>query len=221
MQYLKSKIISKDETSSTKLDDEKESSKTNHHDDESSEEESENEETEPTTSQKHDSKPIQTIWTLKMRGLPFKIKDKHIIEFFSPIKVVNIRLVKNKKGQPSGIAFIDFKCKEDLEKALKRDKDYLEGRYIELFKDESKAWQQKEREKEEEKPWVKKLKESKNEGEEDESIGEVSMIIICRKYSNFIKEVLIVGRVCKLDIKKCSIIGRSSTMFNSNFFRLF
>ena len=176
MDYLKSKIVSKDKDdknidNSGKDDD---NSANEHDDDESSVDESESEETQPTNIAQHDSKPAPILWTVKMRGLPFKVKDKHISEFFSPMKCVDIRLVKNKKGQPSGRAFVDFECKEDQEKALKRNKDYLEGRYIELFRDDSKMFGQKQSEQQEEKPWVKKLKESRNE-EEDESIGEVSI----------------------------------------------
>lgn len=110
----------------------------------------------------------ESLFTAKMRGLPFKSKEKDIFEFFDPLNVVSIRLPLNQKGKPSGFAYVDFSCEKDLKEALKRDKDYMKGRYIELFRDSHN--ERALHEEASERPWMKKQME---EEDEQESIAEV------------------------------------------------
>ncbi|XP_032220437.2 probable RNA-binding protein 19 isoform X2 [Nematostella vectensis] len=131
---------------------------------------------EPQETPQPDKPKPTTPWTCKMRGLPFKAKEKHILEFFSPLKPVAIRFVMNKKGQPSGCAFVDFSSKSDLEKALKRNKDYLQGRYIELFKDTNRDFDNN-KQGDGEKSWMRKLQE-KGDDEEEEPIGESGRLFL-------------------------------------------
>ena len=115
------------------------------------------------------SKESIKFGTIKMRGLPFKVKEKHIKDFFAPLRLLDIRMIENKEGKPTGCAFVDFGSENDIKEALKRDRDCIQGRYIELFRDKEKHSSQivvKE------KPWMKKL--AGKEGEEEfESIAEV------------------------------------------------
>ena len=60
----------------------------------------------------------------------------------------------------------------DIKEALKRDKDCIEGRQIELFRD---IQEKKPKEIKKEKPWMKKLVGQEGT-EEFESIAEVSII---------------------------------------------
>ena len=121
------------------------------------------------------SKESIKFGTIKMRGLPFKVKEKHIKDFFAPLRLLDIRMIENKEGKPTGCAFVDFGSENDIKEALKRDRDCIQGRYIELFRDKEKHSSQivvKE------KPWMKKL--AGKEGEEEyESIAEVC---ICNLY---------------------------------------
>lgn len=124
------------------------------------------------------SKESIKFGTIKMRGLPFKVKEKHIKDFFAPLRLLDIRMIENKEGKPTGCTFVDFGSENDIKEALKRDRDCIQGRYIELFRDKEKHSSQivvKE------KPWMKKL--AGKEGEEEfESIAEVRRII-CILYS--------------------------------------
>ena len=124
------------------------------------------------------SKESIKFGTIKMRGLPFKVKEKHIKDFFAPLRLLDIRMIENKEGKPTGCAFVDFGSENDMKEALKRDRDCIQGRYIELFRDKEKHSSQivvKE------KPWMKKL--AGKEGEEEfESIAEVCRIT-CILYS--------------------------------------
>ena len=118
------------------------------------------------------SKESIKFGTIKMRGLPFKVKEKHIKDFFAPLRLLDIRMIENKEGKPTGCAFVDFGSENDIKEALKRDRDCIQGRYIELFKDKEKHSSQVVVK---EKPWMKKL--AGKEGEEEfESIAEVCRI---------------------------------------------
>lgn len=115
-------------------------------------------------------KESSVFGTIKMRGLPFKAKEQHIKDFFAPLRIVDIRIIKNAKGKPAGCAFVDFGNEKDIKEALKRDRDCIEGRYIELFRD--KGEQSLNQEIDKDKPWMKKLAAQGGE-EEFESIAEV------------------------------------------------
>ena len=75
-------------------------------------------------------------FTVKMLGLPFSVQPVDIHEFFHPLHVRDIRWTKDSKGRPSGRAYVDFDSEKDLKDALRRNRDYIKDRYIELFRDE-------------------------------------------------------------------------------------
>ena len=138
--------------------------------DDSEEEEEEEEGNDDTNARKNKSKASAACGTIKMRGLPFKVKERHIKDFFAPLRILDIRMIKNNKGKPTGCAFVDFASENDITEALKRDRDCIEGRYIELFRDKEQQSNQKTAK---EKPWMKKLA-GQGDNEEFESIAEVS-----------------------------------------------
>ena len=77
-----------------------------------------------------------TPHTIKMLGLPFRAKEDDIKTFFHPLQVAAIRFTQDPLGRPSGRAYVDFHSEEDVAKALKRNKDCIFHRYIELFRDD-------------------------------------------------------------------------------------
>lgn len=115
-------------------------------------------------------KESDVFGTIKMRGLPFKAKEQHIKDFFAPLTILDIRMLKNNQKKPTGCAFVDFSSDRDIKEALKRDRDCIEGRYIELFRD--KGEQSFNQETNNEKPWMKKLA-AQGDDKEFESIAEV------------------------------------------------
>ncbi|CAM4539599.1 hypothetical protein PO909_025715 [Leuciscus waleckii] len=72
---------------------------------------------------------------VRLRGLPFSCTEKDIIQFFSGLDIVEdgVTIVLNRKGRNSGDAFVQFVTKEMAEKALKRDRDVIGNRYVEIF----------------------------------------------------------------------------------------
>ncbi|XP_028673471.1 epithelial splicing regulatory protein 1 isoform X1 [Erpetoichthys calabaricus] len=83
------------------------------------------------------SKENQII--IRMRGLPFTATAEEVLAFFGPSCPVTggkegILFVKYPDGRPTGDAFVLFSCEEYSQNALKKHKDILGKRYIELFK---------------------------------------------------------------------------------------
>ncbi|KAG6457014.1 heterogeneous nuclear ribonucleoprotein H2 [Manduca sexta] len=68
-----------------------------------------------------------------MRGLPFKASPQDIAYFFKPIRPANINILYDNSGRPSGEADVEFECHEDAMRAMRRDKNNMDHRYIELF----------------------------------------------------------------------------------------
>uniref|UniRef100_A0A8C0YFD4 Epithelial splicing regulatory protein 1 n=1 Tax=Cyprinus carpio carpio TaxID=630221 RepID=A0A8C0YFD4_CYPCA len=76
---------------------------------------------------------------VRMRGLPFTATAEQVLQFFSPACPVTdgsegILFVRFPDGRPTGDAFVLFSCDEHAQNALKKHKDILGKRYIELFK---------------------------------------------------------------------------------------
>lgn len=70
------------------------------------------------------------VYTLKMRGLPYKATEKDIRQFFTPLTLGSdaVRFVLDNDGRPSGRAFADFNSQKEMYKALRRNGDYLNNR---------------------------------------------------------------------------------------------
>ncbi|XP_047417344.1 probable RNA-binding protein 19 isoform X2 [Sciurus carolinensis] len=76
-----------------------------------------------------------TPHTVKLRGAPFSVTEKNVVEFLAPLKPVAIRIVRNTHGNKTGYVFVDFSSEEEVKKALKCDRAYMGGRYIEVFRE--------------------------------------------------------------------------------------
>lgn len=82
---------------------------------------------------------------IRMRGLPFTATHEQVLSFFSPGEgpketctvsggTDGILFVRYPDGRPTGDAFVLFACEEDAQGALRKHKEILGRRYIELFK---------------------------------------------------------------------------------------
>ncbi|CAH8641959.1 unnamed protein product [Dicrocoelium dendriticum] len=77
---------------------------------------------------------------VRIRGLPYTATKQQIMGFFDAVQVKvflqenGIYLVAYPEGRPTGDAFVLFNDDLTATKALKRHKDYLGDRYVELFK---------------------------------------------------------------------------------------
>ncbi|XP_036849267.1 probable RNA-binding protein 19 isoform X4 [Manis javanica] len=66
-----------------------------------------------------------TPHTVKLRGAPFSVTEKNVIEFLAPLKPVAIRIVRNAHGNKTGYIFVDFSSEEEVKKALKCNREYM------------------------------------------------------------------------------------------------
>uniref|UniRef100_A0A669ED58 Probable RNA-binding protein 19 n=1 Tax=Oreochromis niloticus TaxID=8128 RepID=A0A669ED58_ORENI len=162
MDYLRSKVAQTADTEEEEEDENK---------DEEEEEEDDDEaalnfyiqcSTEPTTE-----------FTVKLRGVPFNVKE---VKFMTPLKPAAVRIGKNESGNRTGYVYVDLHSEEEVEKALKKNKDYIGGRYIEVFRVDAFAGKNKRdgKEKETDRNFSRKLKED----EEEEDVSESGRLFI-------------------------------------------
>ncbi|XP_044524014.1 heterogeneous nuclear ribonucleoprotein H-like [Gracilinanus agilis] len=73
---------------------------------------------------------------VRLRGLPFRCNKEEIVQFFSGLEIMpnGITLPVDFQGRNSGEAFVQFASQEIAEKALKKHKERIGHRYIEIFK---------------------------------------------------------------------------------------
>ncbi|OXB56790.1 hypothetical protein ASZ78_014309, partial [Callipepla squamata] len=90
------------------------------------------------------SAEASTTHTVKLSGAPLNITEQFLFflqqkirEFFSPLKPVAIRIGKNAQGKNTGCIFVDLRSEADVQRALKRKKEYIGGRYIEVSRCEN------------------------------------------------------------------------------------
>ncbi|XP_072271432.1 probable RNA-binding protein 19 [Pyxicephalus adspersus] len=114
-----------------------------------------------------------TPYTIKLRGAPFHVTEQNVREFLLPLKPVAIRIVRNIYGNKTGYIFVDFKNEDDIQKALKKNKDYMGGRYIEVFRVEQ-AKDSSHSESVQSRPWEQK----KNDSELQEDLSESGRLFV-------------------------------------------
>ncbi|CAI8020668.1 Probable RNA-binding protein 19 [Geodia barretti] len=184
LDYLRSKVVTEltpasDDDSEMASDDGAPSESTD-----SGDEESESNKEEAPTNQSL-NKFSSTLFTLRMRGLPFKSKREDVETFFHPLALADVRFTVDKDGRPSGRAYVDFNSEEDMNEALKRNGDCIGKRYIELFRDEGPQSFRREVESEKKREFGGRGNEE--EEEEDETIADSGRLFL-RNLSFTVKE---------------------------------
>lgn len=79
-----------------------------------------------------------TGWVVRLRGLPFSATAEDVLAFFSGLEVMRgaagVVFTWGRDGRPLGEAYVEFPSEEVQEEALKRDKEKMGPRYVEIFK---------------------------------------------------------------------------------------
>ena len=72
---------------------------------------------------------------VKLRGLPWSVTVEDIHTFLSGIAVPQggVHLMNGLNGRPSGLAYVELSTEDDQAEALRRDKQSIGGRYIDVF----------------------------------------------------------------------------------------
>ncbi|XP_043849683.1 heterogeneous nuclear ribonucleoprotein H-like [Dromiciops gliroides] len=80
-------------------------------------------------------------FVVRVRGLPWSCSVSDVQNFFSECKIQNgasgIHFIYNREGKPSGVAFVELESEDDVKLALKKDKETMAHRYVEVFKSNS------------------------------------------------------------------------------------
>ncbi|XP_068956587.1 heterogeneous nuclear ribonucleoprotein H-like [Petaurus breviceps papuanus] len=75
---------------------------------------------------------------VKVRGLPWSCSADEVQRFFSECKIQNgasgIRFIYTREGRPSGEAFVELESEDEVKLALKKDRETMGHRYVEVFK---------------------------------------------------------------------------------------
>ncbi|XP_056274679.1 probable RNA-binding protein 19 [Pseudoliparis swirei] len=124
---------------------------------------------------KQETEPT-TEFTVKLRGAPFNVNEQQIREFMTPLKPAAIRIGKNDSGNRTGYVYVDLHSDEEVEKSLKKNKDYIGGRYIEVFRVDASGGKGKKEKKDKEidRNFTRELKED----EEEEDVAESGRLFI-------------------------------------------
>lgn len=70
---------------------------------------------------------------LKMRGLPFRATEQDIAEWFTPIAdPLDVQIDIGEDGRPTGDAKVMFATEDEAYMAMKKNKQYMQHRYVEL-----------------------------------------------------------------------------------------
>ncbi|NXJ98801.1 RBM19 protein, partial [Corythaixoides concolor] len=119
------------------------------------------------------SAEASTPYTVKLRGAPSNITEQKIREFFLPLKPVAIRIGKSTQGKNTGYIFVDLKSEAEVQRALKRKKEYLGGRCIEVFRCRNTP-KETAAAKPDNQPWQR----SKRDDEEEEDLSESGRLFV-------------------------------------------
>jgi heterogeneous nuclear ribonucleoprotein F/H len=72
-------------------------------------------------------------YLVHMRGMPFDCGEMEIHQFFAPLKLVDCQVIFNNNGRHTGEADAWFATVADAQEAMKKHKEKMGTRYIELF----------------------------------------------------------------------------------------
>lgn len=71
--------------------------------------------------------------SVHMRGLPFRATENDVLTFFAPLVPSAIHIHFEPSGRATGEADVEFESHADATEAMKKDKQHMEHRYVELF----------------------------------------------------------------------------------------
>ncbi|XP_028282141.1 RNA binding motif protein 12Bb [Parambassis ranga] len=88
----------------------------------------------------HHQRDANTDVFLFLRGLPYTVTEKEVYDFFGGLPIDEIILLKKKTGANNGSGYVKFATSEAAVEGLKKDREYLGSRYIELLKSNITEW---------------------------------------------------------------------------------
>ncbi|KAI9020506.1 hypothetical protein DFJ74DRAFT_757050 [Hyaloraphidium curvatum] len=78
------------------------------------------------------SLPDRPPFTAYVGNLPFSANERDVTDFFDPLKLTSVRIVKDHEGQSKGFGYVEFETKADLVSALEGDGTPYQGRPVRI-----------------------------------------------------------------------------------------
>ncbi|XP_037640896.1 RNA binding motif protein 12Bb [Sebastes umbrosus] len=75
-----------------------------------------------------------------LKGMPFSVTEEELRDFFSGLLIDEMFLMKNANGTKNGKGLVKFATREDASEALKRDREYIGSRYVEITTTTADDW---------------------------------------------------------------------------------
>ncbi|CAG9864766.1 unnamed protein product [Phyllotreta striolata] len=114
------------------------------------------------------------LFTLKLRDLPYNIKKKDIKDFFKPLSCYTIRIPRNIHG----IAYVGFKAERMANKALIKNRSFINGKQISVVKYTNENDNKTNNNSEETNTFKSKWRNQEESLKNEESIGESGRIFL-------------------------------------------
>ncbi len=77
---------------------------------------------------------------LKLTGMPFSATNDNVYSFFGGLQIDDIMLLRNPRGMSNGQSIVRFATKQDAVEGLKRDREYMGPRYIQVTRCSEEQW---------------------------------------------------------------------------------
>lgn len=91
-------------------------------------------------SQHSSSSTTEGFFGVFLKGLPFSVTEEQIREFFNGLSIEEILLLRYPSGRLNGMGFVKFCTREDAVQAIKRDRQYIGTRFIEVKRTYAYNW---------------------------------------------------------------------------------
>lgn len=77
---------------------------------------------------------------LKLTGMPFSATNDNVYSFFGGLQIDDIMLLRNPRGMSNGQSIVRFATKQDAVEGMKRDREYMGPRYIQVTRCSEEQW---------------------------------------------------------------------------------
>lgn len=91
-------------------------------------------------SQHESSSTTEGFFGVFLKGLPYSVTEEQIREFFYGLSLEEVLLLRHPSGRLNGMGFAKFLTREDAVQALKRDRQYIGTRFIEVKRTYAHNW---------------------------------------------------------------------------------
>ncbi|XP_067094391.1 RNA binding motif protein 12Bb [Osmerus mordax] len=77
---------------------------------------------------------------LFLKGMPFSVTEDEVRHFFQGLIIDAMILMKNHRGQNNGKGIVKFTTRQDAREGMKRDREYIGSRFVELYPATEEEW---------------------------------------------------------------------------------